>query len=155
MKKLIIFIATFISGVSIAQQENNIINKVTKELDQSRSQLGFYIFEDHKDLDLAIDYYASNLINNQNIDLETLSKKFKINIFKQNIYPIRYFDENILNEQVQYIVEQEIVNNSTMTTTSDFFRDITVIKNSYGEYLTIVSYGTKHAICNLPDYTDK
>ena len=53
MKKLIIFIATFISGVSIAQQENNIINKVTKELDHARSQLGFYIFEDHKDLDLA------------------------------------------------------------------------------------------------------
>ena len=154
MKKLIIFIATFISGVSIAQQENNIINKVTKELNQSRSQLGFYIFEDHKDLDLAIDYYAKNLVDNKNIDLETLSKKFKINIFKQNIYPIRYFDETILNEQIQYIVEQENVNNSTISAAGDFFRDITVIKNTYGEYLTIVSYGTKYAICNLPDYSN-
>lgn len=154
MKRLIIFIATFISGVSIAQQENNIINKVTKELDRSRSHLGFYNFKNHDDLDNAIDYYAFNLINDQNIDLETLSKKFKINIFKQNIYPIRYFDETILNEQVQYIVDQENVNNSTMTSAGDFFRDITVIKNSYGEYLTIVSYGTKYAICNLPDYSN-
>ena len=155
MKKLFVFVATFVISISFSQKENTILEKVTKELNTSRTNLSFYIFENHLDLDKAIDYYASNLINNQNINLETLSKKFKINIFKQNIYPIRYFDENILNEQVRYIVEQEIVNNSTMTMTSDFFRDITVIKNSYGEYLTIVSYGTKHAICNLPDYTDK
>jgi hypothetical protein len=155
MKKLVVIISVFVSSISFTQKENNILNNVTKELNHSRSELGVYIFQNHADLNSAVSYYADKLVNNdQQTDLETLSKKFKINIFKQNIYPIRYFDETILSEQIQYIVEQEIMNNSTMTSAGDFFRNITVIQNKYGEYLTIVSYATKQAICNLPDYTE-
>jgi hypothetical protein len=155
MKKLFVIAAVFISSTSFSQKESFINSNVTKKLNEFRTQSNLNIFKNHADLNSAVSYYADKLVNNdQQTDLETLSKKFKINIFKQNIYPIRYFDETILSEQIQYIVEQEIMNNSTMTSAGDFFRNITVIQNKYGEYLTIVSYATKQAICNLPDYTE-
>jgi hypothetical protein len=55
-------------------------------------------------------------------------------------------------EQLQYIIDAETDNN-LRTNDSNFYRCITVKKNEFDEYLTIVAYGTKMAICGRPDYS--
>ncbi|NBP75670.1 MAG: hypothetical protein EBU61_06525, partial [Crocinitomicaceae bacterium] len=55
-------------------------------------------------------------------------------------------------EQLQYIIDAETDNN-LRTNDSYFYRCITVKKNEFDEYLTIVAYGTKMEICGRPDYS--
>ena len=87
-----------------------------------------------------------------NIDIEYISKKFKINIVSVEVYPVRYFNEVVWKEQFQYIIDAETDNNLS-TNDSYFYRCITVKKNKFDEYITIVAYGTKMAICHRPDYS--
>ena len=78
--------------------------------------------------------------------------KFKINIVSVEVYPVRYFNEVVWKEQLQYIIDAETDNNLS-TNDSYFYRCIKVKKNEFDEYLTIVAYGTKMAICGRPDYS--
>ena len=160
MKKLAFILALGFISNSFSQNESFIISSITKELNESRSQLNKNIFKNHPDLTLAIDFWTSqdilgNTIGNpigNTIDIEFLSKKFRINIVSVEIYPVRYFNEVVWKEQLQYIIDAETDNNLS-TNDSYFYRCITVKKNEFDEYLTIVAYGTKMAVCGRPDYS--
>ena len=156
MKKLAFILALGFISNSFSQKESFIISSITKELNESRSQLNKNIFKNHDDLKIATDFWTSqyilgNTIGNT-IDIEFLSKKFRINIVSVEIYPVRYFNEVVWKEQLQYIIDAETDNNLS-TNDSYFYRCITVKKNEFDEYLTIVAYGTKMAICGRPDYS--
>jgi hypothetical protein len=154
MKKLAFILALGIISNSFSQKELFISSSITKELNESRSQLNKNIFKNHDDLKIAVVFYSNHLIsgNNNNIDIESISKKFKINIVSVEVYPVRYFNEVVWKEQLQYIIDAETDNNLS-TNDSYFYRCITVKKNEFDEYLTIVAYGTKMAICGRPDYS--
>ena len=155
MNKLaFIFALGFISN-SFSQNESFIISSITKELNESRSQLNKNIFKNHDDLKIAVDFYSNHLIsgNNYNIDIESISKKFKINIVSVEVYPVRYLGEVIWKEQLQYIIDAETDKNLRLND-SYFYRCITVKKNKFDEYITVVAYGTKMAICHRPAYSE-
>ena len=154
MKKLAFILALGFISNSFSQKELFISSSITKELNESRSQLNKNIFKNHDDLKIAVVFYSNHLIsgNNNNIDIESISKKFKINIVSVEVYPVRYFNEVVWKEQLQYIIDAETDNN-LRTNDSYFYRCITVKKNEFDEYLTIVAYGTKMAICGRPDYS--
>ncbi len=154
MKKLAFILAFGFISNSFSQKESFISSSITKELNESRSQLNKNIFKNHDDLKIAVDFYYNHLIsgNNNNIDIESISKKFKINIVSVEVYPVRYFNEVVWKEQLQYIIDAETDNN-LRTNDSYFYRCITVKKNEFDEYLTIVAYGTKMDVCGRPDYS--
>jgi hypothetical protein len=154
MKKLAFILALGFISNSFSQKELFISSSITKELNESRSQLNKNIFKNHPDLKIAVDFYYNHLIsgNNNNIDIESISKKFKINIVSVEVYPVRYFNEVVWKEQLQYIIDAETDNNLS-TNDSYFYRCITVKKNEFDEYLTIVAYGTKMDVCGRPDYS--
>ena len=153
MNKLaFIFALGFISN-SFSQKELFISSSITKELNESRSQLNKNIFKNHDDLKIATDFWTSQFILGNTIDIESISKKFKINIVSVEVYPVRYFNEVVWKEQLQYIIDAETDNNLS-TNDSYFYRCITVKKNEFDEYLTIVAYGTKMAICHRPAYSE-
>ena len=152
MKKLAFILALGFISNSFSQKESFIISSITKELNESRSQLNKNIFKNHDDLKIATDFWTSQFILGNTIDIESISKKFKINIISVEIYPVRYFNEVVWKEQLQYIIDAETDNNLS-TNDSYFYRCITVKKNKFDEYLTIVAYGTKMAVCGRPDYS--
>ena len=154
MKKLAFILALGFISNSFSQKELFISSSITKELNESRSQLNKNIFKNHDDLKIAVVFYSNHLIsgNNNNIDIESISKKFKINIVSVEVYPVRYLNEVEWKEQLQYIIDAETDNNLS-TNDSYFYRCITVKKNEFDEYLTIVAYGTKMAVCGRPDYS--
>ena len=161
MKKLAFILALGFISNSFSQKELFISSSITKELNESRSQLNKNIFKNHPDLTLAIDFWTSqdilgNTIGNpigNTIDIEFLSKKFRINIVSVEIYPVRYLGEEIWKEQLQYIIDAETDNNLRLND-SYFYRCITVKKNKFDEYITVVTYGTKMAICHRPAYSE-
>ena len=160
MKKLAFILALGFISNSFSQKESFIISSITKELNESRSQLNKNIFKNHPDLTLAIDFWTcqdilGNTIGNpigNTIDIEFLSKKFRINIVSVEIYPVRYFNEVVWKEQLQYIIDAETDENLRLND-SYFYRCITVKKNKFDEYITVVAYGTKMAICHRPAYS--
>ena len=154
MKKLAFILALGFISNSFSQKESFISSSITKELNESRSQLNKNIFKNHDDLKIATDFYTSQLILDisSKIDIESISKKFRINIISVEVYPVRYFNEVVWKEQFQYIIDAETDNNLS-TNDSYFYRCITVKKNKFDEYITIVAYGTKMAICHRPDYS--
>ena len=154
MKKLAFILALGFISNSFSQKESFISSSITKELNESRSQLNKNIFKNHDDLKIAVDFYSNHLIsgNNNNIDIESISTKFKINIISVEIYPVRYLGEEIWKEQLQYIIDAETDKNLRLND-SYFYRCITVKKNEFDEYITVVAYGTKMAICHRPDYS--
>ena len=155
MKKLAFILALGFISNSFSQKESFISSSITNELNESRSQLNKNIFKNHPDLTLATDFWTSQYIlgnTGNTIDLESLSTKFKINIVSVEIYPVRYLGEEIWKEQLQYIIDAETDNNLRIND-SYFYRCITVKKNKFDEYITVVAYGTKMAICHRPDYS--
>ena len=155
MKKLAFILALGFISNSFSQKESFIISSITKELNESRSQLNKNIFKNHPDLTLAIDFWTSQYIlgnTGNTIDIESLSKKFKINIISVEIYPVRYLGEVVWKEQLQYIIDAETDKNLRLND-SYFYRCITVKKNKFDEYITVVTYGTKMAICHRPAYS--
>jgi len=154
MKKLAFILALGFISNSFSQKESFIISSITKELNESRSQLNKNIFKNHPDLKIAIDFYSNLLILDisSKIDIESISKKFRINIVSVEVYPFRYLGEEIWKEQLQYIIDAETDNNLSLKDCY-FYRCITVKKNEFNEYITIVAYGTKMAICHRPDYS--
>ncbi len=155
MKKLAFILALGFISNSFSQKESFISSSITKELNESRSQLNKNIFKNHPDLKIATDFYTNQLILDisSKIDIESISKKFKINIVSVEVYPVRYFNEVVWKEQLQYIIDAETDNNLRIND-SYFYRCITVKKNKFDEYITIVAYGTKIAICHRPDYSE-
>ena len=155
MKKLAFILALGFISNSFSQKESFIISSITKELNESRSQLNKNIFKNHDDLKIAVVFYSNHLIsgNNNNIDIESISKKFKINIVSVEVYPVRYFNEVVWKEQLQYIIDAETDENLRLND-SYFYRCITVKKNKFDEYITVVAYGTKMAICHRPAYSE-
>ena len=156
MKKLAFILALSFISNSFSQKESFISSSITKKLNESRSQLNLNTFKNHNDLKIGIDFYSNQLILDNNIDIDSISNKFKINIVNLNVYPIRYLNDEVWKEQLQYIIDAETDNN-LFTNDSYFYRYITVKKNKSGDYLTIVAYGTKMAIplCNRPGYSEK
>jgi len=156
MKKLAFILALSFISNSFSQKELFISSSITKKLNESRSQLNLNTFKNHDDLKTGIDFYSNQLILDNNIDIDSISNKFKINIVNLNVYPIRYLNDEVWKEQLQYIIDAETDNN-LFTNDSYFYRYITVKKNKSGDYLTIVAYGTKMAIplCNRPGYSEK
>ena len=154
MKKLAFILALGFISNSFSQKESFISSSITKELNESRSQLNKNIFKNHPDLKIATDFYTNQLILDisSKIDIESISKKFKINIVSVEVYPVRYFNEVVWKEQLQYIIDAETDNNLRIND-SYFYRCITVKKNKFDEYITIVAYGTKMAVCGRPDYS--
>ena len=161
MKKLAFILALGFISNSFSQNESFIISSITKELNESRSQLNKNIFKNHPDLTLAIDFWTSqdilgNTVGNpigNTIDIEFLSKKFRINIISVKIYPVRYLGEVVWKEQLQYIIDAETDKNLRLND-SYFYRCIIVKKNELDEYITVVAYGTKMAICHRPAYSE-
>ena len=161
MKKLAFILALGFISNSFSQKESFIISSITKELNESRSQLNKNIFKNHPDLTLAIDFWTSqdilgNTVGNpigNTIDIEFLSKKFRINIISVKIYPVRYLGEVVWKEQLQYIIDAETDKNLRLND-SYFYRCIIVKKNELDEYITVVAYGTKMAICHRPAYSE-
>ena len=156
MKKLAFILALGFISNSFSQKESFISSSITKELNESRSQLNKNIFKNHDDLKIATDFWTSQYIlgnTGNTIDLESLSTKFKINIVSVEIYPVRYLGEVIWKEQLQYIIDAETDKNLRLND-SYFYRCITVKKNKFDEYITVVAYGTKMAICHRPAYSE-
>ena len=156
MKKLAFILALGFISNSFSQKESFIISSITKELNESRSQLNKNIFKNHDDLKIATDFWTSQYIlgnTGNTIDLESLSTKFRINIVSVKIYPVRYLGEVVWKEQLQYIIDAETDENLRLND-SYFYRCITVKKNKFDEYITVVAYGTKMAICHMPAYSE-
>jgi len=155
MKKLAFILALGFISNSFSQKESFISSSITKELNESRSQLNKNIFKNHDDLKIATDFYTSQLILDisSKIDIESISKKFRINIISVEVYPVRYFNEVIWKDQLQYIIDAETDKNLRLND-SYFYRCITVKKNKLDEYITVVAYGTKMAICHRPAYSE-
>ncbi len=153
MKKLAFILALGFISNSFSQKESYISSSITKELNESRSQLNKNIFKNHDDLKIATDFWTSQYILGNNIDIDSISKKFKINIISVEIYPVRYLGEVVWKEQLQYIIDAETDKNLRLND-SYFYRCITVKKNKFDEYITIVAYGTKMAICHRPAYSE-
>ena len=153
MKKLAFILALGFISNSFSQKESFISSSITNELNESRSQLNKNIFKNHDDLKIATDFWTSQLILGNNIDIESISKKFKINIISVEIYPVRYLGEVVWKEQLQYIIDAETDKNLRLND-SYFYRCITVKKNKFDEYITVVAYGTKMAICHRPAYSE-
>ncbi len=156
MKKLAFILALGFISNSFSQKESFISSSITKELNESRSQLNKNIFKNHDDLKIATDFWTSQYIlgnTGNTIDLESLSTKFKINIVSVEVYPVRYFNEVVWKEQLQYIIDAETDKNLRLND-SYFYRCITVKKNKFDEYITVVAYGTKMAICHRPAYSE-
>lgn len=153
MKKLLIIISVVCSNISFAQKETFIKNEVTESLDEYRNQLKLNSFKSHSDLTTAIDYYLTEIISGNIIDIEALSKKYQINVATLNVYPVRYFNETTWKEQLQQILDDELSNNSTLNDLY-FYRRIAVKKSESGEYFVAISYGTHLSICGRPDYTN-
>ena len=156
MKKLLVVLALGFISNSFSQKELFISSSITKELNESRSQLNLNTFKNHNDLKSSIDFYSNQLILDNNIDIESVSKKFNINIVSLNVYPVRYLNEELWKEQLQYIIDVESDNNLYINDLY-FYRYITVTKAKSGEYLAIIAYGTKMEIplCNRPSYSEK
>jgi hypothetical protein len=153
MKKLLVFLALSFIGTSFSQKESFIISSITKKLNESRTQSNLNIFKSHDDLKNAVDFYSKKLILDDKIDIETLSKNFKINIISLNVYPVRYLNDEVWKEQFQYIINAE--NDDNLYTNDEYFyRYISVKKNKSGEYLVFISYGTKMAVCHRPNYSE-
>ena len=156
MKKLAFILALGFISNSFSQKESFISSSITKELNESRSQLNKNIFKNHDDLKIATDFWTSQYIlgnTGNTIDLESLSTKFRINIVSVKIYPVRYLGEVVWKEQLQYIIDAETDENLRLND-SYFYRCITVKKNKFDEYITVVAYGTKMAICHRPAYSE-
>jgi len=156
MKKLAFILALGFISNSFSQKESFISSSITKELNESRSQLNKNIFKNHDDLKIATDFWTSQYIlgnTGNTIDLESLSTKFRINIVSVKIYPVRYLGEVVWKEQLQYIIDAETDENLRLND-SYFYRCITVKKNKFDEYITVVEYGTKMAICHRPAYSE-
>jgi hypothetical protein len=142
-KRFLTLILLFYTEVSLAQKENFIKDEVTSHLNNSRMEQGYGKFNNDNNLIKVIDFYLENLVtNDQQADLKALTKQYGINVFTLNVYPVRFLNEEIWKEQLQYIIDAEKTNNSTMTSANDFFRHIAVRKNKFNEYLVTVSYGT-------------
>ena len=141
--RIMLLFVLFLSTISLAQKEKFILEQVTKQLNHSRIESGYSTFVNDNNLTKASDFYLENVISNdKTTDLKEISKKFGVNVFKLNVYPVRYLNDEIWKEQLQNIVDEEKFNNSSMTSPGDFFRNIAVRKNKFNEYLVIVSYGT-------------
>jgi hypothetical protein len=141
--RIMLLFVLFLSTISFAQKEKFIKEQVTKQLNHSRIESGYLTFVNDNNLSKASDSYLENIITNDHTsDLKELSRKSSINVFKLNVYPVRYLNDEIWKEQLQYIVDEEKINNSSMTSPGDFYRNIAVRKNKFNEYLVIVSYGT-------------
>ena len=153
MKKLAFILALGFISNSFSQKESFISSSITNELNESRSQLNKNIFKNHDDLKIATDFWTSQFILGNTIDIEFLSKKFRINIISVKIYPVRYLGEVVWKEQLQYIIDAETDKNLRLND-SYFYRCITVKKNKFDEYITVVAYGTKMAICHRPAYSE-
>ena len=141
--RILLLFVLFFSGLTLAQKEKFILDQVSKQLTHSRAESGYVKFNSDNNLTKASDFYLENLMSNdKTTDLKELSKKFGINVFKLNVYPVRYLNDEIWKEQLQYIVDEEKFNNSSLTSPNDFYRNVAVRKNKYNEYLVVVSYGT-------------
>ncbi|MFM7683989.1 MAG: hypothetical protein ACKO7P_14790 [Bacteroidota bacterium] len=141
--RILLLFVLFFSRLTLAQNEKFIHEQVGKQLTKSRSESGYIKFNSDDKLNKATDFYLENIISNDKAtDLKELSKKFGINVFKLNVYPVRYLNDEIWKEQLQYIVDEEKFNNSSLTSPNDFYRNVAVRKNKYSEYLVLVCYGT-------------
>jgi hypothetical protein len=141
--RILLFFVLFFSGLTLAQKEKFILDQVSKQLTHSRAESGYVKFNSDNNLTKASDFYLENVMSNdKTTDLKEISKKFGINVFKLNVYPVRYLNDEIWKEQLQYILNEEKFNNSSLTSPNDFYRNIAVRKNKYNEYLVVVSYGT-------------
>jgi hypothetical protein len=141
--RILLFFVLFFSGLTLAQKEKFILDQVSKQLTDSRAESGYVKFNSDNNLTKASDFYLENVMSNdKTTDLKEISKKFGINVFKLNVYPVRYLNDEIWKEQLQYILNEEKFNNSSLTSPNDFYRNIAVRKNKYNEYLVVVSYGT-------------
>ena len=109
------------------------------------------IVRPHPDLDAAAAYIAIIKINYESVDFKAVSDSFNINVFHIEIYGFQYWTPEVWKEmQLKNIIRRHaplhetLMNPALMSVAIDKFED------SKENYIIIIAYGTKGAICSLP-----
>jgi hypothetical protein len=112
------------------------------------------IVRPHPDLDAAAAYIAKIKINYKSVDLKAVSDSFNIHVFRYFIYGITYISPEFWKQtQLKNIIRRHaplhelLIHPDFMSVVIDKFED------SKENYIIIIAYGTKGAICRLPKRT--
>ena len=105
----------------------------------------------HSDLDAAGAYIATLVMKHEDVDLKAVSDSFNINVFRYFIYGITYISPEFWKQtQLKNIIRRHaplhelLIHPDFMSVAIDKFAD------SKLNYIIIIAYGTKGAICSLP-----
>ena len=109
------------------------------------------IVSPHADLDAAAAYIAKIKMNHEAVDFKAVSDSFNINVFHIETYGITYISPEFWQQtQLKNIIRRHaplhktLMNPALMSVAIDKFDDSKV------NYIVIIAYGTKEAMCGLP-----
>lgn len=148
MKKLILLFV-IISNSIVAQDVANFKQDIRKAFDSLRIANNLNPLKSDSDLDSAGEYLAKTFTNSH-ISYEAVSDSFNINVFGYYVFGIQYWSPELWAIQLNNIVKKH---ESILTTIKNPNTCWNISIYSYGEfsnYVAIVTYGTKDAICHLP-----
>ena len=150
MKKLILLFV-LVSNVVLSQTETKMEKDVYRLLSELRVSNNLSSLKNNAVLDSAAEYFLESFVsqNEDNISYEVLSDSFKINVFRINFYVLDNFNESWYNDQLTKLIEFESPYH--LSAKESTFINVSVKCNQAGRFVTIVSYGTKNAICHLPE----
>jgi len=148
MKKLILLFV-IISNSIVAQDVADFKHDIRKSFDSLRIANKLNPLKSDSDLDSAGEYLAKTFTNSH-ISYEAVSDSFNINVFGYYIFGIQYWSPELWAIQLNNIVKKH---ESVLIAIKNPNTYMNVSIYSYGEfnnYVAIVTYGTKDAICHLP-----
>ena len=148
MKKLVLLLI-IISNSLVAQEIADFKHDIRKAFDSLRIANKLNPLKSDSDLDSAGAYLAKTFTNSQ-ISYEAVSDSFNINVFRYYVFGIQYWTPELWTIQLNNIVKNH---ESVVTASTNPNTCMNISIYSYGEfnnYAAIVIYGTKDAICHLP-----
>ena len=148
MKKLVLLLI-IISNSLVAQEIADFKHDIRKAFDSLRIANKLNPLKSDSDLDSAGAYLAKTFTNSQ-ISYEAVSDSFNINVFRYYVFGIQYWTPELWTIQLNNIVKNH---ESVITASTNPNTCMNISIYSYGEfnnYVAIVIYGTKDAICHLP-----
>ena len=152
MKKLVkklVLVFVITSNSLLAQKIPDFKQDIQKAFDSLRIANELEPLKSHADLDAAAEYLVK-IHKKSDFSYEAISDSFNINVFRYYVFGIQYWTPELWAIQLNNIIK----NHGSVLTGGKYPNTYTNISiYSYGEfgnYAAIVIYGTKDAICHLP-----
>lgn len=148
MKKLLFLLVIISNGIA-AQDIADFKHDIRKAFDSLRIANQLSPLTSHSDLDAAGEYLVKTY-KNKNFSYENISDSFNINIFRYYRFGIQYWNRELWAIQLNNIVKnhESVV---TAIKSENTYMNISIYSyGEFGNYVAIVTYGTKDAICHLP-----